>query len=285
MKRILLLLTLCIGFAAQAQYNPYLDPIFEQRIGYPKHGWIFGVGATWGYTSTQETDFQLKADTDSIFFGDFTNSTFIGPYLEAGKFHIFPGGIIINNMDYTVAFKQLRFYEEFEGKNYPPDNPNGVPELIRDRDARYIENNVTVNLNFNRLIQLGNRSFLMPGIGINGDLKVGENRDYELQDDVAGYIFPKTALRASFHARLSYGFKLNRETFLVPSIEVQLHELTSNDQFEIKRRYFHGEYIPIILSCRLLLHKPISQVACSSLNDQANNLSRTKRKKKSRRMF
>ena len=291
MKRFFLLAIVLVPLIAESQtrYKRRIDPIFEERMGYPRHGWILGAGVTWAYTTTDVENMALRPETDSIFFGDVTGSTFIGPMVEVGKFHFFEQNFFINQLDYTVGFKQVKYFQSLEA-NYFTGSASDGPLLgdtvaFRDKDAKWVDNNITVNLNFSHAFQLGPYSFIMPSVGVHGDLRLGGKREFELDEEVAGYVFPENNVSVSWHARLSYGFKLSSNLFVVPAFEVQMHELMGDSPRDgIKRRYFHSEYTPVILSCRVLLHYPVKRNNCRIPTD-TGDLSKSKRSNKKVRMF
>lgn len=284
MKRLLALTLLFFAVASQAQFDRIYTPLFEERPGYPNSGWLVGLGATYNLNNTNEDNVLLKETSDSLFFGDIKSSSFLGLYGEVGRFHFFRNAKIINIIDYGLAFKQLKHYQDLDAYLLSPQDVQADTLFFRDEDARYNDNNITAQFNLNRIFQLGNYSFIMPGFGVHGDFRFGGKQSFELDRNVAAYTFPDKNFKVAVHAKLAYGFKLTRETFLVPSIEIQLWDLTNTDSIGIGRTYFHSKYNPIVFSLKYYIHRPIRKNDCASFDNRVN-LDRKRKRKRGVRMF
>lgn len=284
MKRLLTLVLLFSVVFANAQFDRIFSPLFEERPGYPNSGWIVGLGATYNLNNTDEKSVLLKQSADSLFYGDIKSSSFLGIYGEVGRFHYFRNAKIINNIDYGLAFKQLKHYQDLDAFLLSPQDQQADTLFFKDEDARYNDNNITAHLNFNRIFQLSNYSFIMPGFGVHGDFRFGGRKSYELDDDVAAYQFPDKNFKVAVHAKLAFGFKLTRETFLVPSVEIQLYDFSNLDSIGIGRTYFHSNYNPIIVAVKYYIHRPNRRNSCAEFDNRVN-LDRKRKRKKGVRMF
>ena len=278
MKRIIALLLLICCVQLQGQYKRRLNPIFTTSPGYPQGGWFFEPGITYGYNEGSQKNVIVKETTDSLVVGDITAKSYPFLYLGAGRFNIFPNGVVINHIDYSLAFKGVAYNQDFKGRLFYKNDNTLAPEDYED-EGRRSDDNVTVNFNLNRYIQLTEKVFVMPGIGVHGDFRVAGTDSYSLDSAITGYSFPNT-LQFSAHARLSVGIKIHRELFIVPGIEMQLYDLVNTDVPKITRTYFNSEFLPLILSVKIMYHKPPPRKPCKvGVSDiDLNNTRRRKRK-------
>lgn len=284
MKRLLAIVLLFTAVCAKAQYDRVFTPLFEERPGYPNTGWIVGLGATYNLNNTNEDNLLLKQSSDSLFYGDIKSSSFVGIYGEVGRFHYYRNAVIINNIDYGLAFKQLKHFQELDAYLLSPQDPSADTLRFFDQDAKYNDLNITAHFNFNRIFQMSNYSFIMPGFGVHGDFRFGGKKSFELEQDVANYQFPEKNFKVAVHAKLAFGFKLTRETFLVPSVEIQLYDFSNLDSIGIGRKYFHSNYNPIIFAVKYYIHRPLRRNSCAEFDNRVN-LDRKRRRKKGVRMF
>lgn len=284
-KVTLTLLLTILSIGSYAQYDRIFEPLFEERPGYPKSGWIVGLGATYNITTTDERDVLLKDTPDSLFYGSYRSSSLPGLYAEVGRFTNFREGIIFNQIDYGVNFKQMIHHQEFAGYLKSPSDLNADSIVFNDPEAKYNDLNIGVHFNASRFIQLSDYHFIMPSIGIHGDFRVGGKKSYELFEEVAAYRFPEKNLQIALHAKLAWGVKLTRETFLVPSIEVQLNKLFVEEENKgIGVDYFHSSYNPIIFAVKYYIHRPQRRNDCAEFDNRVN-LERKRRRKTGRQMF
>ncbi len=260
MRKILFLILVISCFNLDAQYKRRLNPIFTNAPGYPMGGWFFEPGITYGYHQGKLENVIVKETTDSLVVGDLTPKSYPFIYLGAGRFNLFPNGLIVNMIDYGIAFKGVAYNQDFKGRLFYKNDNTLAPEDYED-EGRWSDYNVTVNFNINRYIQLTEKFFLMPGIGVHGDFRVAGTQSFSLDTAIAGYRF-QDDLKFSAHARLHFGIKIHRELFIVPGFEVQLYDLVNTDVPKITRTYFNSEYCPVMFTVKVMYHKPPPRKPC-----------------------
>jgi len=245
--------------------------LFSEAPGWPKSGWLAAIGAT--YTLPVNRLLTNQAP-NSYVNGSYKTFSFPGIYAELGRFHVVPAGIIFNNIDYSLAFKQMHYRQNFDGK------AGGVAVVD---EARREDQNITLNLNFNAVIQFSDWQWIQPSLGIHGDYRTGGKKSYSA-DSLMAYSLPKEDFVLQGHAKLAYGAKLTQELFIVPSLEIALWRFNDLNNLTIPRRTFYSSYTPVIFSIKFLLHRPLSLKPCNVEVEEVD-LTNTKRKKKKPKLF
>ncbi|TXC81790.1 hypothetical protein [Luteibaculum oceani] len=280
MKRILvIILVLSAVVQVDAQYKRRLNPIFTEAIGYPKGGWFFEPGITYAYTQGEMKNRIIKETQDSLVVADITPSSFPFIYLGAGRFNLLPNSPFINLIDYGLAFKGVIYNQDTRGNLFFKDD-NSIPPEQFDDEGRWSDYNITANLNLNHYIQISESVFIMPGMGLNADFRVGGTESYSIPDtSITGYRFPET-VRFFAHARINVGIKIHRELFIVPGFEVPLVNLKQTQNAKVTQTYWNSEYWPMLLSVKVMYHKPPRRKPCKvGVSDiDLNNTRRRKRK-------
>ncbi len=280
MKKLFTLLFLVVFLKLQAQYKPSYYQIFDDGPGWPNSGWLASIGATYLWTPKQDSSQKIYSPQ---FTAGISNRSNPGIALEIGRFHIIPAGIICNNIDYSLGYKFFNYQERINGTFTPTDGTTPIDLL---ENAKRTSHEVNLNLNFNAVIQIGDYKWIQPTLGIHADYRVAQKFSFASDTANKGFNIPANNLNVQLHAKLAYGYKLNSELFIVPSLEVGLWNLNDLNQPKLKTPLFHKQYIPVILSVKFLLQRPASLKKCSIPDDLEDiDLSKAKRSKKKVRLF
>lgn len=271
MRKPFVLFCLLVSVMAQAQMKHAFADLFQQTPGWPKSGWLAGIGASYTLPPNKAMDITLRSGAA----GQLKTFSFPGIYAELGRWHLVPSGIIFNNLDYSVAYKELNYRQDFSGMM-------GSTAVV-DK-AKLNEQNVSVNFNLNSVIQLSSIDWIMPSIGIHGDYRFGGSSTYSMDSTVFNYTIPSEKLNVQLHAKLAYGLKLTTELFIVPSLEIGLWRLNDLNNLRIPKTVFNSNYTPVIFCIKFLLHRPFNLKPCN-IKPEEVDLSKTKRSKKKVKMF
>ncbi|MGB0167461.1 MAG: hypothetical protein ACPF8V_11470 [Luteibaculum sp.] len=277
------LLLFCLAFTTlAAQYKRRLNPIFTESPGYPQSGWFWEAGVTYGYHQGDVENAIVRETTDSLVVADLSPSSMPFGYVGVGRFTLIPRGIIFNMIDYGIGFKGLFYNQDFKGDLFFKNDIEAAPQSYED-EGRWSDYNVTLNLNLNRYFQVSEKVFIMPGIGIHGDFRVGGRQTESLDREITGYEFPET-IQVNTHARINVGIKIHRELFIVPGFELNLVDAMNFEEPKITRRYFNTEYLPMMLSVKVMYHKPPRLKPCKvGVSDV--DLDNTRRRKRKIQLF
>ncbi len=272
MQRLLLFLLLFCSVSVFGQYKRHFADLFSQTAGWTKSGWLGAIGATYTLPVNR---LLTKQQPNANLSGSIKTFSFPGIYAEIGRFHLVPAGIIFNNIDYSIAFKQMNYRQNFDGTL-----ASGT--AVSDK-AEWEDQNATINLNFNSIIQFADFQWIQPTLGIHGDYRFGGKRSYS-GDSLMGYTLTREDFTLQIHAKLAYGAKLTSELFIVPSIEIGLWQLNNLNNLRIPKTVFYSNYTPIIFTIKFLLHRPLSMKPCD-IEVEEVDLSNTKRSKKKPKLF
>lgn len=240
LKLIILLLALANCANVLAQYDrKHRDLIDLKNV---KHsGWMLAPGLTY------MVPFRLKADDAP----DVNPNGRLAVYLEAGRWHLFPGGgNVFNYFDYSLAYKRLSGSEEF----------GGVKGIFK-------QNYVLANFNINNVIQLSDYTFIQNSLGLNLDYKFSEQYDPEL-------IVPTTdntqPLLFSLHYRLGFGIKATKNLFIIPTLETPILNGLEWENARSDYGIFNSRYRPLIFSVRFAWTRKPGKGDCPPVYDGAN---------------
>lgn len=273
-KNLLVLSCLLSSSLIQAQYKKVYEDLFQQTSGWPMSGWLAGIGATYTLPANK---LQHNYRINSTVSGDFKTYSFPGIYAELGRFHLVPAGIIFNNIDYSVAFKQMHYRQNFSGTS----SATGLAVIDK---ASWEDQNAALNFNLNSVIQIGDFQWIQPTLGIHGDYRFGGKQIFSSDSASFQYVLPGEKLNVQLHAKIAYGLKLTSELFIVPSLEIGLWRLNNLTELRIPKTVFNSNYTPVIFCVKFLLHRPFNLKPCK-INVEEVDLSKTKRRKKKVRLF
>ncbi len=279
------LLLTCFALSILAQ-KKHKWPVFEETPGYPQSGWVISPLLTNVFGSKTDPFSVTATDTLGQMIthdGNMYTRSELGLGLEVGRFHIIPAGIIFNNLDYTLSYRQFIFGQRFEGNETTTSIQNGVFQDKTKKTFAYKQHNISVNINFNAVVPFNGLRFLYPTLGARMDYDVG-NQELEYQASEYFYAHQPEKLNAWIYAKVGFGMKFGTNWFFVPTVEYSWLHL--NDMNSIKSFvpvYNTGQH-PVTVSLKLLWHKPKRLKGCDIKPDEVD-LEKTKRKKGKVRLF
>lgn len=272
MKPFLSACLLCFSLSSMAQMTTAFPDLFQQTAGWPRSGWVAGVGATYTLPVNQ----RLTDTTFGNIHGNRRVYSAPGIYAELGRFHLLPRGIIFNNLDYTIAYKEMNYRQEADGYTLTDSS------YYTSDKASWKDRNISVSFNLNSIIQFADYQWIQPSLGIHGNYRLGGPTSYS-SDPNFQYNVPDK-INVQLHAKLAYGLKLTSELFIVPSIEIGLWRLNDLNKWKIPVHVFNSGYCPVIFSLKFLLHRPISMRPCD-IKPEVIDLTKTKRSRKKPKLF
>ncbi len=261
------------SLSSNGQMKRAFADLFQQTPGWPKSGWLAGIGATYTLpVNKKQADFTLPSGA----VGAMKTYSSAGLYAELGRWHLVPSGLVFNNLDYSVAYKQMNYNQDFTGTAV-----NGT--ALSDK-AKWTDQNVSFNFNLNSVIQISSVDWIMPSLGIHGDYRFGGNSSYSSDTLNYYYNIPSNKVNIQLHAKIAYGLKLTTELFVVPSIEIGLWRLKDLNHLRIPTDIFNSHYTPVIFCAKFLLHRPFNLKPCDIKVEEVD-LSKTKRSKRKPKLF
>ena len=222
--RSAILLTLLLGIfaqdiSAQKIFKRKKPDIFPLNGRYKLSGFFIAPGAT--YTLTRFTDEQEEVFSagDSTYNATFKPEGGFGMYLEGGWYKVFKYSSLIRYMDVSLAYKQLKGAESFEGELIR-EGGNPIRQEF-DGEGDFNDNFLTLSLNFSNVAQLSDRTFLQNSLGANFDYLFSGNRSYTPEFGLNRQEFTEDP-RLQIHYRLGFGWKMSHKVLLIPTFETPI---------------------------------------------------------------
>lgn len=229
-----------------AQSGRQYKPLYDENGGqfYPR-GFFFAPGITYMLPSPFNRDVNQKLNADTSLYGKYEARGKVGLYLEIGHAHFLPYWVPIDYIDYGLSFKLLRGKEAFSGDYRVPETETVISTL--SSNSKFSEGFAAASVNFGKFIQVGDYSFILASLGLNADYRITSNRETD-------YSFIPSAFPDDFivqaHAKLGYGYKLQGNLFVIPSIETPILNILPFENGKSTLPYFASRYRPIIFSIR-----------------------------------
>ena len=282
---ILLAVIFSVQLSAQKKYK---WPVFEETPGYPKSGWVIAPLLTNVFGNRTEPYSVLAVDSLNTVQhnGKIYGRSELGYGLEVGRFHLIPAGIIFNNLDYTLSYRQFIYGQRFDGTETitPLDQSSGPVEDKQKTSFAYKQHNVSFNINFNAVIPFNGLQFLYPTLGARMDYDVNNQ---EIESEASNYFYGKSPdkLNAWVYAKVGFGMKFGKNWFFVPTVEYSWLHLNDLNKLKSFVPVYNTGYHPVTVSLKLLWHKPKKIEGCD-IKPSEVDLENTKRKKKGKvRLF
>lgn len=277
MRCRLLVILLLLPFCGFSQYRKKWPALFDEGSQFPRSGWLFGPGVTAAWP------FPGSSPSADILLNSLRVGTKPGVYAEIGRFHVVPSGLVFNNLDYSVAFRQIQYRQEAEG-TFTGSRPDSSGLNAFSDKAFLKTNHFSVNFNLNSVIRFSAYQWIQPSIGIHAGFPLGERFVSAYDTALTHYSRPANKTAFMLHVKLAYGAKLTSELFIVPGIELGLWNLADLPEMKAKQKVFFSDYIPVVFSLKFLLHRPLNLKPCD-VDIEEPDLSDTRRKKKKVRLF
>lgn len=203
-------------------------------------GWLISPGLTY------MIPFKPKADDAP----DVNPNGRLAIYLEAGKWHLFPGGgNVFNYFDYSLAYKRLSGSEEF-------GNTKGI----------FKQNNVLGNFNINNIIQLSDYTFIQNSLGANLDYKFSEKYEPAVETT---YSDNTKRLLFSLHYKFGFGIKVTKKLFVIPTLETPILNFREWEKGRSDYGIFNSRYRPLIFTVRFAWTMKPKKGDCPPVYDPA----------------
>lgn len=254
-------LSLCILFVAPAnaqQIGKQKKELFSIGNGnYKTSGWHLAPGITYMIpTLNQRNEYQIDTEVtqDTLYNGNFNAGGKLGWYFEFGR-HKFYEKKLLTYIDYGLAYKVLRGTERFEGHL-----GGGATRVDYTYDEKFSNHFADAFINFNKIGQLGNYSFIQNSLGLNFDYRFINNQNsvaIETQTPMPGNMM------FQLHYKLGFGFKANKNLYIVPTIETPILNIVEWADGKSTLGYFNSQYRPIIFSVRFFWFDKQKQADCS----------------------
>jgi len=250
---ILLIGMLSQGLNAQKIFERKRPDIFPLNGRYKLSGFHFAPGVTYMLTRFSNSEEQVFSNNDTTYNATFEPSGGIGLYAEAGWFQVFKYSSIVRYADVSIAYKQLKGSESFNGALTGSEQDTLLAEL--NGSGAFDERFLTFNMNFNNVLQLGDKTFLQNSLGANVDYRFSSTNTYSPEFGLNQQEIPGT-VRAQIHYKIGFGWKLSQSIIRVPSLETPILSVHQWDDGRSDVKYFSSRYRPIIFSLRFILLRP-----------------------------
>ncbi len=244
------------GLSAQKIFERKRPEIFPLNGRYKLSGYFFGPGATYTLTRFSNSEEEVFSNADSSYSATFEPAGGIGLYLEAGWFKVFKYSSIIRYMDVGLAYKQLKGAESYNGVLTGIEQDTILAEMAGE--GNFDETFVTFNLNFNNVLQLGDRTFLQNSLGANVDYRISSTHTYTAEFGLNRQEIPAT-VRAQIHYKIGFGWKISDKVIMIPSLETPILSVYEWDDGRSDFQFFSSRYRPIIFSLRFLFLRPANK--------------------------
>ncbi|MBK7944115.1 MAG: hypothetical protein IPJ85_01865 [Flavobacteriales bacterium] len=210
-------------------------------------GWFVGPGVTWTHTRLKNEEEEVLRNDSLRYVTTYDPAGKLGLYLEGGITGYTGDPVIIDYLDFGVAYKNLRGAESTAGTLWRGD----TAALPMEADGDFAERLVTVAFNANKFIQTGNYQFVQLSLGANADIRLGSEYSHSGDPVLNSHEFPPDLITQA-HFKVGYGFKLTGRMIMIPALETPVFSVTPTDQGFGQLQWFSSNYRPIILSVRFL---------------------------------
>jgi hypothetical protein len=216
MKSILIILLFVLSYGSiNAQVKRKNKDLIEYSR-WRNSGWHLAPGLTYMVPFKPKADDAPEVDPNGR----------LAIYLEAGRWHLFPGGgNIFNYFDYSLAYKRLSGSEKFA-----------------DNKEIFKQNHLLGNFNINNVIQLTDYTFIQNSLGVNLDWKFAER--------APTYGANTQKLLFSLHYKLGFGIKATQKLFIIPTLETPILNLKQWEKARSDYGMFTSRYRPVIFTVR-----------------------------------
>ena len=255
-----------VGFAQPS--GKQMKHMFDIGGGnYKVSGWHFAPGFTYMIpTLNQRNEFMTTDDIakDTLFSGNFNAGGKFGIYAEVGR-HRFFERKLLTYMDYGVGFKSLKGTESFVGQL-----GGDSTRMDYTYDESFKNSFVTGFVNFSNIAQLSDNTFLQNSLGLNVDYRL-INRQNEVL--IQTQEPQPESLIGQVHYKIGFGFKVNRNLFVVPTVETPILNVWKWQDGKSTLDYFNSDYRPIIFTLRFFWFDIQKQADCVGSAPSTSNSS------------
>ncbi|MGF1563792.1 MAG: hypothetical protein ACFCUH_00350 [Flavobacteriales bacterium] len=241
---------LFFAFGGWGQTGRQNRPLYQIGNQFGNKGWHIAPGITFAFpnqgTREDQRNINQEGNLVTAYDGVFDAGGRVGFYVEAGKHYFFDYPMLFHFVDFGIHIKQLRGTEEFNGLVLTDQGM--LPVTNR---GSFSDGYAGLYVNANRIVQLSDRTFLQPAIGVNADYRVFGNRRFE---GVAEPFIQEFAdpFQLQVHAKLGFGFAPENGVMIIPSLETPILNVVPMYDGKSTLPMFSTRYRPVILSVRIL---------------------------------
>lgn len=263
MRILVILISVVFSFNAFGQFKQYNTKKKKKDFGdyiqpFEYKGWFIEPGVTytpsWHFIKYEpQTEFSIGDTTFSL---QYTPKPLMGFYFGVGRYHMISSRKLLNYIDYSLAFKQLKGYEQTNGE-MSIAGVHGAPTPINS-EGTFTDNFVVANFNANVVKSFNDWFFIQNSLGINVDYSFSRKTSYTYQDG-GDFVLPThqspKKIIASLHYKFGLGFRVSKRLILIPMVETPI---LNGYEFEKGRStlpYFSSRYRPLIFTLRIGLLK------------------------------
>lgn len=234
--------------AQRPQQRKFKDP-FPTFGEFERKGWIISPMLTFTMSPGKQASERLFASGTEVYDVEYQAVGRMGIGIEVGRFHLIDSSPFLHSVEFSGGIKRLRGVERFEAFEVDANQTSDVPIL---GDGDFIHDFATIHVRLNHVKPLGDFSFLINSIGINGDYMFSSTTRYNPRNLPIVPVDGEPLLLQA-HYRIGYGFKLTKRLIAVPSVETPIITAFPFDDFKSSSLVFHSRYRPIIVRLSLYL--------------------------------
>ncbi len=232
------------GQGLMQRKRPEIIPLGGQarRIGF-----YVAPGVTYTLTRFKNEEQEVFRSGDTSFTALYDPNGRPGLYLEAGLAWYTRDPVIVDYLDFGVAYKNLRGVELYEGRYVRNDSLFPLTA-----EGAFAEQLLTVHFNANKFIPVRDYQFVQLTLGANADLRLGGSYAHTGNALLNTHTFPPD-LWTQLHFKVGYGFKVTGNLLIIPALETPVFSIIPADEGRFGAlRWFSSDYRPLILSVRFL---------------------------------
>ena len=243
---IFLLLLMASPAAAQKIFQRKRPDIIPLDGKARRGGFYLAPGLTYTLTRFNNSEEEVWRNADTTYSATYDPEGRLGLYLEAGWFLATRDPVVLDYWDFGLAYKNLRGGERSIGTLQRGE----VLDTVQGEGA-FAERLITLNVNANKFIQVGDYQFIQMSLGANVDYRLGNDLEHVGSTllDMQGV---PPDLIGQVHFKLGYGFKPRGNLLIIPTLETPIFSVVPEDQGFGQLQWFSSRYRPIIFTIRFL---------------------------------
>jgi len=248
MRIAFILIPFLMSTVALAQYQKQED-IFPSFGEYEKKGWIIKPSVTQTVGGFKDPVDRLWVGSDSVFDINYNTKGKTALGLEIGRFYAIENSRLISFVDFSAGVKLLQGAEEFEAVL---DDPDRSTPYVLSGGGIFQHTYATASFSATNAKPLSRKIFLRNTLGINGDFRVQDKRDYNTRGMPIQQEYP-TRFIFQAHYKIGIGITLTDNMILIPSVETPIVTFYEYDDMKSTLSVFRSRYRPLIFRLTLLI--------------------------------
>lgn len=248
MRFLIVFIPFLISTVAQAQYQKQED-IFPRFGEYEKKGWIFKPSVTQTVGGFKNPVDRLWVASDSVYDINYNTKGKTALGLEVGRFYAIENSRLISFVDFSLGVKLLQGAEEFEATL---DDPDRITPYTLSGGGIFQHTYATASFAATNAKPLSRKVFLRNTLGVNGDFRVQDKRDYNTRGMPMQQEYP-TRFIFQAHYKIGIGITLSKNMILIPSVETPIVTFYEYDDMKSTLAVFSSRYRPLIFRLTLMV--------------------------------